>query len=354
MNQNNIAINDDLIDLFRFNLAGTSIRLDNEIEKSIITNQYIHNELINNNSSISNEILNFYYLPTNNLISDDEFERFVKSGFIGKKNRITNPFSIKINNAYYKTSDILYKIKLCKALEYKINKRLILNLNDLMPYFLEYEKGFEIGFNDFEKDKITAFLPMFPDKNDFFIKTFEFLTNINFLDTTWLNSNRGFLLSEKEIIIDNAFEHGKKQGYFYKAWSIVFSNSKLFEPYFKQWFIENSKTKNEQNNENNKNPFPDIFINEDVYNCFKDYTEKHILDFHLDYSYLKKRLEKEKLIHNHKDNNFAKFLFENKFISESKYGKYNIENKFYSLKKSTSIQRENNFNIVFEKLLANQ
>ena len=52
--------------------------------------------------------------------------------------------------------------------------------------------------------------------------------------------------------------------------------------------------------------------------------------------------------------NFAKFLFDNKFISESNFGKYNIENKFYSLNKSTSTQRENNFNNLFEKLLANQ
>ena len=110
----------------------------------------------------------------------------------------------------------------------------------------------------------------------------------------------------------------------------------------------------QQSNDIIENPYPFIFVNADTYNCFKDYTEKHILDFHLDYSYLKKRLEKEKLIHNQKDNDFAKFLFENKFISESKYGKYIIENKFYSLKKSTSNQRENNFNNVFEKLLANQ
>lgn len=245
MNKNIIAINDDLMDLFRFCVAGISIRLNDNIEKNIVSKQYIHDEFINKNSNISNEILNFYYLPTRNLISDEEFDRFVKSGFIGKKDRITNPFSIKINNAYHKTSDILYKIKLCKELEYKINKQPILNLNDLIPYFDEYEKGFEVGFNDFEKDKITAFLPMFPDKNDFVIKTFEFLINRNFSNTTWLYSTKGFSMNlEKEIDFQNAHKNGIEQGYFYKAWYLVFSNNYLFEPLFKQWFIDKETKEN--------------------------------------------------------------------------------------------------------------
>ena len=99
------------------------------------------------------------------------------------------------------------------------------------------------------------------------------------------------------------------------------------------------------------NFYPLLFINSKVYDCFMQY-QKHIIDFYSDYSYLKKRLEKEKLIHNHKDNDFMKIVYEDmKLISEKKYNEYYIINKLKSLEKSYSVQRENNFNIVFQALL---
>lgn len=100
-----------------------------------------------------------------------------------------------------------------------------------------------------------------------------------------------------------------------------------------------------------KNNFLSLFKNQEVYNCFMDY-QKHIIDFYTDYSYLKKRLEKEKLIHYHKDNDFMKIIFEQmKLISEKNYNEYFIQGKLKSLEKSYSAQRENNFNIVFDRLL---
>ena len=101
----------------------------------------------------------------------------------------------------------------------------------------------------------------------------------------------------------------------------------------------------------NKNPFPLLFLNLDVYNCFLEY-QVYIIDFYIDYSYLKKRLEFEKLIHYHKDNDFMKIVFyEIKLISENKYNEYYVNGKLKSLAKSFSVQRENNFNIVFKDLL---
>lgn len=101
----------------------------------------------------------------------------------------------------------------------------------------------------------------------------------------------------------------------------------------------------------NKSMFPSLFINSDVYDCFLEY-QKHIIDFYTDYSYLKKRLEKEKLIHHHKDNDFMKIVFEQlQLISSKNYNEYCINGKLKSLQKSYSIQRQNNFNIVFDELI---
>lgn len=113
-----------------------------------------------------------------------------------------------------------------------------------------------------------------------------------------------------------------------------------------------SKTTN--NLENEKNPFPLIFVNLEVYKCFEEYTKKHILEVYSDYSYLKKRLEKEKLIHYQKDNEFIDFLlYQAKLITEKDkenyYGKY--ESKLKSLTKSYNVNRENNFNKVFADLI---
>jgi hypothetical protein len=94
-----------------------------------------------------------------------------------------------------------------------------------------------------------------------------------------------------------------------------------------------------------------LFKNSQVRDCFLDY-QKYILDFYSDYSYLKKRLEKEKLIHYHKDHDFMKMVYEEmKLISEKNYQDYCIYGKLKSLEKSYSVQRANNFNIVFDSVL---
>ncbi len=100
------------------------------------------------------------------------------------------------------------------------------------------------------------------------------------------------------------------------------------------------------------NPFPSIFTSLEVYNKFIEYTRKHILEAYTDYSYLKKRLEKENLIYNIKDKGFMEVLFKDiKLINEKNYNHFLDENKLKSLSKSYSEQRQNNFNIIFEDLI---
>ncbi|MDC1466035.1 hypothetical protein N8387_10215, partial [Polaribacter sp.] len=78
-------------------------------------------------------------------------------------------------------------------------------------------------------------------------------------------------------------------------------------------------------------------------------THKHIIDYYLDYSYLKKRLENLNLIHSIKDNEFMRILYEEmELISKKDYEEYSIKNKLSSLNKSSSTNRENNFNNIFD------
>ena len=96
------------------------------------------------------------------------------------------------------------------------------------------------------------------------------------------------------------------------------------------------------------NPYPLIFTSANIYLKFNEYTSKHIIDYYLDYSYLKKRLEHENLIHRVKDNDFMRILFEDmKLIKLQCYNDYRVKNKLSSLKKSSSASRENNFNNIF-------
>lgn len=101
-----------------------------------------------------------------------------------------------------------------------------------------------------------------------------------------------------------------------------------------------------------KNPYPLIFISYEVYKCFETYIDrKHIISFYTDYSYLKKRLFAEKLIYNITDTDFLNFLFDDlKIISEKNKDEYiDRDGKFRS--DCYSVNRQNNFNEVFEEVL---
>ena len=99
---------------------------------------------------------------------------------------------------------------------------------------------------------------------------------------------------------------------------------------------------------NEHNPLPLLFTSGKVYNEFISYESSHIIDYYLDYSYLKKRLEATGLIHRTKDNDFMKIIHDDMgLINDRDYQNYLIKNKLSSLNKSTSASRENNFNNTF-------
>jgi len=106
---------------------------------------------------------------------------------------------------------------------------------------------------------------------------------------------------------------------------------------------------NDDHNDQKKNPYPNLFTTYKVYESFIQYTSKHIINLYVDYSYLKKRLDKEKLIHYHTDTEFMRIMNEDlNLISNEDFNEYIIENKLRSLGKSKSKIRQINFNNIFE------
>lgn len=198
----------------------------------IIPNELTHNYLLNN-FNIDNSILKYYCLPADNLLSDTEFQRMVDSGFAGEKETVLYPYSIIIYGAYYSRTDLLTKLSSLRIgkRHKKINGNCINYFSDLIPYFKEYAKGFLDGFNDFDDTQIKPFLTLFAEKQDYVNKVFEYITKSLFCSHGWATLRRGFGTNQDEEII-GAFEDGQKQGYFYRAWSIVFSNNNLFAPLF--------------------------------------------------------------------------------------------------------------------------
>jgi hypothetical protein len=100
------------------------------------------------------------------------------------------------------------------------------------------------------------------------------------------------------------------------------------------------------------NPFDKVFIDGETYQYFLKYVKSHIVEPYIDWSYLKKRLETEKLIHRITDIDFINFIFYDLGVIKSKtHEKFIIEGRFKTLKNCRSTQRDNNFYVVFSAVL---
>jgi hypothetical protein len=209
---------------------------NDSINEIIVENEFTHHSLISNNK-ISECIIDFYFKCNENLITDTEFESFKNTGYCGDKNRILKPYSINIFGAYHRNCDLVFKLAkiVCLDVNVKINDKVVSTFIDLEPYFIDYKNGFKNGFDNFENNEITKYLISFADKQDYVNKVFEYITKNIFFKHYWINPT-GFTLQVLNYNIVDSFENGTKQGYFYKAWSIVFSNNYLFAPMFENYF----------------------------------------------------------------------------------------------------------------------
>lgn len=110
-------------------------------------------------------------------------------------------------------------------------------------------------------------------------------------------------------------------------------------------YLPSSKT----NKKTSKNPFPEIFKSNDTYRSFLNYSNKHIIEPYKDYSYLFQRLKKEGLIHDMKHKKFIDWLLSEDLIKEKGYNHFIDNGGFRSYSKSYRVDRENNFNNIFNE-----
>ena len=246
-----LKIDKDFIHSIR--LLPAVINYNNIFDKSeseiIVKNEFTHDYLLKH-FQISKCIIDFYYKNTEHLITEKEYEKRVKDfNLITEKNRYLKPYSLIILGAYHRRQDLLFKLEDIVFLEMdtKINNSDIKTFYDLKPYFINYRDGFNIGYNKFENDIVKRYSTEFSDKQDLIYKTFEFLTT-----KKWLKSvgfTRTFNKNGLSDVI-KGFEDGKEQGYYYKAWCIVFSHNRLFTPLFEDYYSKLEST--DENHLDNK------------------------------------------------------------------------------------------------------
>lgn len=228
-------INKTFINDLRLSQCSMIWEFESEEKWDIVPKNLTHDYLLGN-FSIDKAIMKYYHLPTNKFLSENEFQKLEEGGFIGRKETALMPYSNIIFGAYYSRTDLYTKLTcLFHSKEgYTIEGKRIKYFSDLIPYFKEYAKGFENGFNEFDNSQIKPFLTMLAEKKDYVNKVFEFTTKEIFFKHSWEKSCAGFAVNQNKEIVQ-AFEDGQKQGYFYKAWSVIFSSHELFAPLFQEY-----------------------------------------------------------------------------------------------------------------------
>lgn len=251
-------INKDFVEEIRLKYSTSNIIFNcKEDDLEIVPEIQSHDYLINN-FPIDDTIIKYYYAPTRLFITDADFEKMTKSGYMGNIERTLKPYPLKIFGAFHSRKKIHTQLSfVIFDKKYFINDKEVKFFSDLIPYFIDYSEGFKAGFNDFEKNCITPFLNEYSDKSDFTFKVFEYVTKNIAFQYSWFNNGGSFHINprendEKHII--NAFEDGQKQGKFYKAWSIILSNNKVYSNYFKEYYSVDDKFSETQIEETKTNP----------------------------------------------------------------------------------------------------
>lgn len=240
------AITKEILDNFRLFLTTFSYGDIN----SIVPLHQEHRFLFSN-FPISKVIKEYYYSICSNMISDEEYNGFIKEKIFGDKKTFLIPYPLIYKGAYVLRSQFHFWLAQTTFRHLKYKGKDIKNFEDMFPILEEYRDGFKDGFENFEKECITKFFPMFPDKSDYIERVFEYLTKNIPITGSWGNSSPGFTTNFYNEII-NLKEYGIVQGYYYKAWSILLSNHILFGDLFeKQYKANNVLIKEFKNDEIN-------------------------------------------------------------------------------------------------------
>jgi len=234
----------------------------------------------------------------------DKAELLIKHFFVKRKSRnrtygdTLNSIRLYLSNDFKGTFEI-EKNQILKELHILFNKRYnFYEANEEQEIFTnELKEAFDkIDFSKLPKDynfiKLIKSIAIIEVVNEISrllsnnSRLFEMMYQLNEFDDFEIRYHRGLLLDHTPIF------------------------KKLHKKAYPDYYIEDTGLSiiSEENNSINLNIVLSLFKSEAVYHCFKEY-QKHIIDFYTDYSYLKKRLEQEKLIYYHKDNDFMKIIF---------------------------------------------
>lgn len=187
-------------------------------------------------TQIPKDILNFYFLPCKHLLSEEKYNYFIDTGYIGAKDEVLRPYSHSYDGAFISRTQLITKLENLLRIELNYNNKKITTFNDLEEYLIDYQKGFEFGFKNFEIDNINC-NKLISKKKETIKEIYNFIKEDNYGHTSWLNNTSGFKYNTDDNNLNqiiSAYEDGKTQGYFYKTWCLIFSQPDLFKQHFKQ------------------------------------------------------------------------------------------------------------------------
>lgn len=217
-------INIELLNFFNEAFSGMNFFNDWAEIPEIVPTGKTHKELLKN-YAINPEIYK-YYNRVNLFERFTEQQKYIYAPLPKHNHNLkATPYNLKICNAYYYRPNFIYKLGGIVYNSFIHSKgKEIKTLLDLKPYFLEYAKGFNEGYTSFEEQKINFINPAFTDRNDSLKRVFEFITARP--THSW-----GKLTRTGDNL--KGYEDGLLQGYYYKAWTIVFTQNDSFTPLFK-------------------------------------------------------------------------------------------------------------------------
>ncbi len=131
-----------------------------------------------------------------------------------------------------------------------LGKSRVEKMEDLKPYFEQYQIGFQEGHDNFEVDYLQKVLPYGFDKTDYAHHLINFITSKGLFDESWL-SVKSLTFRElkescvligsncihsadkrpRELLENCLYGKGLINGQFYKAWELIFKNHQLFKTY---------------------------------------------------------------------------------------------------------------------------
>lgn len=207
-------------------------------EFDIVPKELTHDKLLNK-MKISESIVNFYYSICNDLLTVEDYNNLVFTGFGGNRETALEPYPICYKGAYINRKQMVKRIEEIIRRKLKIDNKEIIHFTDLFPFLDEYAKGFEYGFNNFENDNVTIYLNRFSNQEDYNLQIIDFLNERTFPNTKWKTNFKLHTTSDDNII--KGYENGKEQGYYYRAWSVIFSQNRLFDKHFSNDFTSENE-----------------------------------------------------------------------------------------------------------------